>query len=376
MHLGKTIIINTANLQKGGALQVAASFVDEASRVPSVNFVVILGKASSDTIIPEHYIHFTHLKFYKVNLLPTQSPLHYIQFGRALSRIEKEVNPDAVITIFGPCYWKPQARHIMGFANGYLLYDDTYFFKIWSGWRSWKFNLKKKFHQYLLKREADLLWTETEDSRKRLAKFVDMPLQRIVVASNNCSNFFRSESKEVFRDLPKSKATRLLYVSSYYPHKGFELIPPVLEILKKRAIDVEIILTIRNDDYQRIFGGLDNVINLGPVNPKYCPDLYRQSNIIFAPTLLETFTAVYPEAMYSQIPIVTTDLPFARDICRDAALYFDPASPADAADKIQQLIEDENLRNRLIHNGLNRVEDFDLPEARFQKVLKAVLCEK
>ena len=73
-----------------------------------------------------------------------------------------------------------------------------------------------------------------------------------------------------------------------------------------------------------------------------------------------------------QKPILTTDLPFARDICGNAALYFDPESVEDAVEKIQQLITDSQLKAQLITNGLERLKAFDLPEERFQKILEVV----
>lgn len=367
------IIINTANLQKGGALQVAASFIQEASKVRDIDFHVILGVASSKVVNPNEYATSKNIIFHYVNLVPTQSILNFFKFRKRMSKIEKKINPKGVITAFGPCYWKPQSPHIMGFANGYLLYEDTYFFTVWQGWKAWKYKLKKKIQQFLLKREARLYWTETEDSKKRLSAFIGIPLMYITVASNNCSNFFRETPYKLLDRLPTKKATRLLYISSYYSHKGFELIPPILDILIEKNIEVELLLTINSFDFERLFAGYPNVINLGQVNPRYCPYLYEVSDIVFIPTLLEVFSAVYPEAMYSKKPILTTDLPFARDICGDAALYFDPVSPKDATKKIQQLLNNADLGNRLIANGLARLKMFDLPEERFRKILNVLL---
>ncbi|HMR81887.1 MAG TPA: glycosyltransferase [Niabella sp.] len=370
----KTIIINTSNLRKGGALQVAASFVREAANVKSIDFYVVLGRASANIISADDYKGLDNINILSVGIHPADTLLAIFKFRSALSNIEKQIKPDGVITIFGPCYWKPKVPHIMGFANGYLLYEDTYFFTVWQEWRMWKYKLKKKIHQYLLKREASLYWTETEDCKIRLAKFVNKPLQHITVATNNCSNFFRDTYYEVFPGLPPAKKVpRLLYISSYYPHKGFELIPAVLKRLKEKALDIELVITIETDDYERLFSDFDNVINLGAIDPKYCPDIYRKSDIVFVPTLLETFTAVYPEAMYTQRPILTTNLPFAQDICGDAALYFNPESTEDAVNKVQQLVSNGSLRDQLIANGLERLKMFDLPEERFSKVLNAVM---
>ena len=68
-----------------------------------------------------------------------------------------------------------------------------------------------------------------------------------------------------------------------------------------------------------------------------CPKLYNQADAMFLPTLLETFSASYPEAMKMERPILTSDLDFAKDICGDAALYFNPLDSYDIANKIKTI---------------------------------------
>lgn len=371
--MNQRIIINTTNLKMGGALQVAVSFIEEAAKYPGIDFYVILGAASAKVVLREDFKQYMHIHFEQVNISPTRSVLSFVQFGQAMKRLERRIKPDGVITVFGPCYWKPKAPHIMGFANGYLVYKDTYFFKTWQGWKRPAYRLKNAIYRWLLKREAAYYWTETESSKAGLLKITHVPFANIVVASNNCSHFFRADNYAAFNSLPLKKGLRLLYLSSYYRHKGFELTPAVLNKLKVAGVNIELIVTIEEEEYKRIFEGFDNVINLGSVHPQYCPDIYRQCDIVFVPTLLETFTAIYPEAMYMQKPIVTTDLPFAHNICGDAALYFNPALAEDAAGKIQQVLNDTSLRKRLIANGLEQLEKFDLPEERFKKILNMLL---
>ena len=149
----------------------------------------------------------------------------------------------------------------------------------------------------------------------------------------------------------------------------------MLEGLEKQGIAVELLVTIDSKEYDRLFSGYKNVINLGSVEPKYFPDLYRQSDIVFMPSLLEIFSAVYPEAMYMQKPIVTTDLPFARNICQEAALYFEPENVQEAVARIREIILEPELAASLIGKGSQRVKDFDLPEKRFSKILSRVLAK-
>ena len=76
------------------------------------------------------------------------------------------------------------------------------------------------------------------------------------------------------------------------------------------------------------------------------------------PTLLESFGLTYLEAMQNNCPIITSDLEFARYVCGDAALYFDPKSPSSILDMIIKLKDDQKLRMRLVENGQKRIKSF------------------
>ena len=100
--------------------------------------------------------------------------------------------------------------------------------------------------------------------------------------------------------------------------------------------------------------------------------MYRTCDICFLPTLLETFSANYPEAMAIGLPIVTTDLGFAHDVCDDAALYFHPRDPRAAAAAIFRLLDDPQLWQRQIERGKKVLARFPSPEARYQAYVRSL----
>jgi glycosyltransferase involved in cell wall biosynthesis len=88
-------------------------------------------------------------------------------------------------------------------------------------------------------------------------------------------------------------------------------------------------------------GVAHRIVNLGKVPVTDTPDLYARSHLSFLPSLLEVFSAVYPESLCTGVPLVTTDLRFSRDVCKDAAVYFEPTNAKSAAAKIVSILEDE-----------------------------------
>ena len=108
-------------------------------------------------------------------------------------------------------------------------------------------------------------------------------------------------------------------------------------------------------------GVSERIRNLGKVPVSSTPSLYENSHLVFLPSLLEVFSAVYPESLCTGVPLVTTDLRFARDICRDAACYYEPADAAAAARALLGLATDPQEWERLSQRG--REVYAELPDA-------------
>jgi glycosyltransferase involved in cell wall biosynthesis len=127
---------------------------------------------------------------------------------------------------------------------------------------------------------------------------------------------------------------KLLTLSRYYPHKNFEFVVETAAALKEKGDDRFVFfITIAADQHPGAEAVLeaiemrrltDAVVNIGPIALEDLPATYRASDALFYPTLLESFSGTYLEAMQYRLPILTTDVDFAHYCCGPAALYFDP----------------------------------------------------
>ncbi|MDZ7634139.1 MAG: glycosyltransferase [Bacteroidales bacterium] len=165
-------------------------------------------------------------------------------------------------------------------------------------------------------------------------------------------------------------------LSSYYPHKNLEVINRVTQIFKERGeARFKFIVTLPDEQYHNTFGTNDTglIFNTGPVSIKECPSLYDECDIMFLPTLLECFSASYAEAMVMKKPILTSDMSFARTVCLNAAVYFNPLDPYEIAGKISMLAGDPELQIRLINEGEFIARNFNNPYERADKFLR--ICQ-
>jgi glycosyltransferase involved in cell wall biosynthesis len=362
------LILNLSNNLGGGGLQVALSVLEECKKIDIHDYHVFFGSNVQKQInvnsFPDNFM------FYKIPSVKVW------QLYKHLEPLGKRIKPDCVFTIFGPSYWKPRACHVMGFARVYDIYRDFEFIKKKPILFKIKLFIRGVLWIYLFKYCANILIVETEDARQRLMK--RLHTSKISVVSNTCSSVYYNYIN--FPDkLPKRKDNeiRLITISAYYPHKNLESIPKVLEELGKQdIITINFVLTIKSDDYVKLIPERwrSRVYNIGPVSVAECPSLYQECDILYLPTLLEIFSVSYLEAMVMGKPILTSYLSFARDVCGDAALYFDPFNISDIVEAIKKAAFDKNVYQEYADRGRERCKLFPTAAQRAEQYLD--ICEK
>lgn len=367
------ILINCSNLKMGGGLQVANSFLYEINHNNNHEFVVVISENLAEIINTEDFS--SNFKFINYNIKPS---LFKILTGNDpfLNKIEEEYKPDRVFSVFGSTYWKPKAKHICGFAKpGYIYKESPYFTNLKYSQRLLNFTMEK-VHMYDFLHNNDILITENEDVTIRLKNIIKKEVKTV-------SNFYNQIFKD--RSLWISNSTididdgivKLLTISANYAHKNLNIVPEVILYLKSTYPDFnfKFYLTIDESEFSFIndLKILDHIRFLGKVKINECPELYSKCDYLFLPTLLECFSASYCEAMFMELPILTSDLGFARGICEDAAVYFDPMSASSIGDAIFNLHHNKKLILRLKNQGLLQLKKFDTSEMRAKKYLE-IIC--
>ena len=202
------------------------------------------------------------------------------------------------------------------------------------------------------------LVAQTEVMKQRLLASYGFGPRRVEVIPNSCS-FPRSSAP---RHPPHSKRPFVfLCLGWYYVHKNLEILPQALRRLRTyTSRPVECRITISPDQHpraRRFLRELEResmagvIVNIGPVQRGELARIYDSSDALLLPTLLESFSRTYLEAMHFGLPILTSDRDFARHICQDAALYFDPLDADSVARSMASIMEDGALRTSLAQNG-------------------------
>lgn len=284
----------------------------------------------------------------------------------SLPKIIDAFKPDLLFGAGNLGLYKPKCPQVILFQRPQLIYPIRY---ARTGWIETIRNLilKRVFADSLI--ETDRVFCQTPVAQKRLSEAFHYPLDKIGIMPNAVSAFSKAmavETKipEVFRE---KKSFDLFFLTKYYTHKNLEILIPVFRDFRGIMKDVRCIITIASNQHPRAkvllraiekYSLQENIVNVGQLEQSELEGYYRCSDALFFPTLLESFSGTYLEAMYFNCPILTSDIDFAHYICDDAAVYFNPWVATDIVDKIKLIRENEKYRKALVDKGKKRVAGF------------------
>lgn len=164
----------------------------------------------------------------------------------------------------------------------------------------------------------------------------------------------------------------LLCLSRYYPHKNIEILLDVAMLFKKNNKPYRLILTISPEQDKRAgniikkigsMGLSDYIDNIGEISLYLLDSIMKCADAVILPSLMESYSLVYIEAMFFHKYIFVSDLDFAHEACQNAAFYF---NPRDATDIYNSVISAYNNRDELQKkinyqkSILNKIDSWDL----------------
>ena len=358
-----SFLINASNLKNGGGLQVADSICRQLYKFQGHFFFVVL---SSQLAATQKAMEGTgNVKCLTYDLKDDWRSL-LLGRNRFLDRLVEDNHIDAVLTVFGPSRWRPRVPHLCGFARAQLVKDVNPNFNpnlreriTYAVWR-WGF-----------RRSSDTFYTENAYISEMLPQIIKGA--RVYTVTNYYNQVF-DQPEQWTRKVnlnDNDNVVTMLTVSSTAVHKNLGIMVPVSEYLERVHPDFRFrfVLTCDKAPFPLPEHLRKHFVFIGKVDVAECPNLYEQADIMFMPTLMECFTATYPEAMRMEVSIVTTDLEFARGLCGDAACYYSAVDAEAAAEAIYKVATDEAYRTQLTANGKEQLKRFDNYEQRAEKMV-------
>ncbi len=221
------------------------------------------------------------------------------------------------------------------------------------------FNIRIKYANHII--------VQTETMKNRLIKNYGIASEKISL----CSNAYKVhviKNKKIVLDSKIKKIEgiyHLFCLTHYYPHKNLEVLVEVAQLIKAKMLPFKIVITISPNQHpaaRKLLNSIskqnlkDIILNIGPIVSSEIEDCYNSSDALLLPTLLESFSGTYLEAMMYEKPIFTSDMDFAREICGDAAYYFNPLNAKDILSVIENTFNAPDEIKTLVSKGKERIK--------------------
>ena len=162
----------------------------------------------------------------------------------------------------------------------------------------------------------------------------------------------------------------LLFVGAQVPRKNLVRFVEALKIVHLHGLQISLVLVGPGGEDSRAIRAKAESLGIGHwvMSTGYLEDsdvrnTYRLATAFVLPSVCEGFGMPLIEAMASGVPIAASQASAIPEVCRDAAVYFQPDSAESMAEKVALVIEDDALRKRLIARGKERARDFSWERA-------------
>ncbi|EDM23173.1 Glycosyltransferase [Caminibacter mediatlanticus TB-2] len=230
-------------------------------------------------------------------------------------------------------------------------------------------NLKQKLYAKFMINQAvsksDIILTVSEFSKNEIIKYTNTKKEIKVIY--NAINF--NKFKVINNNLEKLKNKYslpnefILFVGNVKPHKNLKRL-----LLAIKDLDINLVIVGKKDGFITGDESIKKLVtnaNLkgkvyftGYVKDEDIPVIYNLAKLFVFPSLYEGFGIPPLEAQACGCPVIVSNVASLPEVCGDSALYCNPYDVNDIKEKIEVLLNNEQLREELIQKGFENIKRF------------------
>lgn len=327
------------NMSHPDLLVYAQDDEDKNALTSSINFEIIKTKPASYPI-------------WEQKMLPDLCRQHKIDLLHATSNTAPvSLKIPLVVTI-----------HDIIYLEKWLLTSGTYYQRFGALYRRW--NVPR------IAKNAAQIVTVSNYEKEKIQSKLKIPDKKIRTIYNACSNHFFSETSaeelETLRVKMNLPERFILFLGNTDPKKNLPNVLLSLAVLKKKnKLDFTLVMPdFGKENLLKLlrFQGnehlIENIMLTGYIPNNELPGLYKLSLLFLYPSLRESFGIPILEAMASGAPLICSNTSAIPEIAGEDACYVNPSNPEDIAEKIEEVLKNNSLKNQLVEYGYKRAAMF------------------
>ena len=232
----------------------------------------------------------------------------------------------------------------------------------------------RNYYNYFMPRfvrKARHIFTVSKYSMDDIVHAYTIDPQKISFIYNGCREIYKpidSEKQEEVRRRYTQDNPFFLYIGSIHPRKNMERVLKAFKFLIQQEEQQSHKLVIvgrmawKASSVQKLMDDpliSKNLIWLGNLEDKELVKILGSSSALVYPSLFEGFGIPIVEALNCHIPVITSNTSSMPEVGGDGAYYVDPYSVDSIYNGMKRIIQDKNLRSKLIEHGKEQIHKFD-----------------
>jgi len=363
------ILINFGTLKDGGGQNVALNFMASLLTIQNNNYYHFI-------IVKDTQLHkfFINSKINNYTLVP-KNPIGRILYELVLGRfIVYKYKINIIYSYFGIGLYPKYIPQVTGSADSNIYFPEIDFWSQYSGINLFFKKIIDNYRIWGLKRASGIIF-ENKELERRCHKLFKLRETRFIKPS--ISNY-ENNKKNIFKDKFNNDTPKGLFLCSWQLNKNIMMIPEIAKLIKDQGIDFSFILTapIDSSSMHIQFSNLikkndvGNMVNIiGQVKKEDLSNLYNQIDYVFLLSKLESFSNNIIESWFFKKPLIISDEPWAKSICKDGAIYVNRKSPSDIVEKIINICNNPNYKSRILLNTKNILKTYPSIDQRTKQEL-------
>lgn len=221
-------------------------------------------------------------------------------------------------------------------------------------------------------KRADKIVAISDFTKNEIVKYYKINPEKIEVVYNAVSDDFLENDysgNELFQIRKKYNLPEkyFLYIGTLQPRKNIPILLEAFAKIKEKISDTKLVLAgnknAHNFDVEidRMIEKLqleESIVFPGFIEEKDKAAIFFLAKAFVFPSLYEGFGIPILEAMSKKIPVLASKIPVHLEVAENGAFYFSKENVDEISEKLYTILEDKNLREKLIDLGKKRVDFF------------------
>jgi glycosyltransferase involved in cell wall biosynthesis len=216
-------------------------------------------------------------------------------------------------------------------------------------------------------RKADVIIAVSECTKSDIISFFNIPEEKIKVVYQDCDPLFKlpitEEKRKQIIEKQQLPERFILYVGSIEQRKNLLL---VVKALKQISEEIHLVAIGKSTSYQQEVEKQAHELGLTPrlhIKNNYpfedLPATYQSAVLFVYPSFFEGFGIPVIEALSSGVPVIAATGSCLEEAGGPNSVYVNPNDETELATKIKEVLGNENLRKRMIEQGLEYTKRFN-----------------